>query len=91
MRFGTETPDHQDPIRHNEIEQIVEDLETFGDSTFRRVRTNIVSRYRLCEDEQESIAIALTRKSSAAKSHRLHDRLEDIISMLDHVHDPFIR
>jgi hypothetical protein len=91
MRFGTEKSDHQDPIRHNEIEQIVEDLETFGDSTFRRVRTDIVSRYRLYEEEQESIAIALARKNSAAKSHRLHDRLEDILSMLDHIHDPFIR
>ena len=82
----------QHPIREGDLDRVLERLDRMSDRDFRGLQLQLVSRYRLNEDEQEPIAVALTRKNraqSAAVPSR--HRVDDILIMLDHIHDPFIR
>ena len=80
------------PIREGDLEPVLDRLDRMSDRDFRLLQLNLVSRYRLNEDEQEPIALALTRKNIAqAAAAPSRHRVDDIIIMLDHIHDPFIR
>lgn len=69
---------------------MIEHVEDFGDSTFRRFQRDVVVHYRRHEEDQESIAIALTDKSVLTGDGRVRERVSETLAMLDHVHDPFI-
>lgn len=73
-----------------DLNRLIEHVDDFGDSTFRRVQRDIVVHYRRHEEDQESIAIALTDKSILTGDGRTRERVSETLAMLDHVHDPFI-
>ena len=58
--------------------------------SFHRWEFDLVQRYRRNEDEQEPIAIAVTRRNLADCTPLERDRIEELLAMLDTVHDPFI-
>jgi hypothetical protein len=82
----------QQPIREGDLDRVLERLDRMTDREFRGFQFQLVSRYRLNEDEQEPIAVALTRRnrSEATVSTSRH-RADETLSMLEHIHDPFIR
>jgi hypothetical protein len=72
-------------------EEALERLEELNEQQFRRFEFELVSRYRTREADQEAIAIALTRKNINCTPDSLaRDRVDEILVMLQHVHDPFI-
>jgi hypothetical protein len=73
-----------------DLQTKIEQVEDFGDSTFRRVQHDIVAHYRRFERDQEPIAIALTDKAMLTADKRARARVQETLAMLDHVHDPFI-
>ena len=77
-------------VRRNDLHQLIEHVDDLGDSTFRRVQRDIVVHYRRHEEDQESIAMALTDKNSVSGDRRTRERVSETLAMLDHVHDPFI-
>lgn len=82
----------QHPIREGDLDRVLERLDRMSDRDFRGLQLQLVSRYRLNEDEQEPIAVALTRKNRAQSvAVPSRHRVDDILIMLDHIHDPFIR
>ena len=48
------------------------------------------AHYRRHEEDQEWIAVALTDKRARTRVPHIRDRVVEILSMLQHVHDPFI-
>ena len=73
-----------------DLQTKIDQVEDFGDSTFRRVQHDIVAHYRRHEKDQEPIAIALTDKGMLTADRRARARVQETLAMLDHVHDPFI-
>ena len=72
------------------LPEILEYLHVMDDESFHRFEYNLVSRYRQFEAEQESIAIALTRRNFSDPDPLTRNRVEEIMAMLEHVHDPYI-
>jgi len=66
-------------------------LHEIGDPEFHRFEYQLVSRYRLDEDAQEEIAVALTALNLSTEDPVVRSRLDEIFGMLQHVHDPLIR
>jgi hypothetical protein len=77
-------------MTRNDLYQMIDQVEDLGDSTFRRFQRDVVVHYRRHEEDQESIAIALTDKNVLASDGRARQRVSETLAMLDHVHDPFI-
>jgi hypothetical protein len=71
------------------MRQQIRNIELLEDTAFRRLRWDVVSHYRRNEADQERIAVELVDKS-VSSSPRARQRVNEILSMLDHVHDPFI-
>ena len=65
-------------------------LGDFTDADFLEFQWALVSRYRVAPEDQELIAVALSRPSGLSLSAKSLDRIEEILAMLDHVHDPLI-
>ena len=61
-----------------------------NESDFHAFQVALVSRYRVRPDDQEWIAVELTRRSHLTGSSRESARIEEILTMLEHVHDPLI-
>ena len=61
-----------------------------NDSDFHAFQIALVSRYRVKPDDQEWIAVELARRSHLTGSSRESARIEEILAMLEHVHDPLI-
>ena len=61
-----------------------------NDSDFHAFEVALVSRYRMRPDDQEWIAVELAHRSRLTGSSRESARIEEILAMLDHVHDPLI-
>jgi len=61
-----------------------------NDSEFHDFQVALVSRYRGRPDDQEWIAVELARRSHLTGSSRESARIEEILAMLEHVHDPLI-
>jgi hypothetical protein len=80
------SPDRADTSK---LQREIGAIENFGESTFRRFEWDLVTHYRRHEEDQEWIAIALTDKR-ARTTVRDRERILEILSMLDHVHDPMI-
>ena len=76
-------------MTRTDLYRLIEHVDDLGDSTFRRVQRDIVVHYRRHEEDQESIAIALTDKNILSGG-RARERVSETLAMLDHVHDPFI-
>ena len=73
-----------------DLQEKIQEVDEFGDSTFRRVQRDIVVHYRRHEEDQEPIAIALTDQSILAPNRKTRERAIETLAMLEHVHDPFI-
>jgi|GEM_PF-1973052 len=73
------------------LSETLEYLHIMDDETFHHFQFDLVSRYRQREEEQEAIAIALTRRNFSDPDAKTRDRVEEILVMLEHVHDPYIR
>ena len=58
---------------------------------FRNFEFELVSHYRRSEPDQEVIAVEINRHNRHATQPRVRHRLEEIMAMLEHVHDPLIR
>lgn len=65
-------------------------LGDFTDADFREFQWGLVSRYRVTPEDQELIAVELSRPSGTSLSAKSLGRIEEILAMLDHVHDPLI-
>jgi hypothetical protein len=80
-------------VRRNErhaIDEVLERVEWLPEREFRRFEYGLVAYYRRNESEQERIATALIRRSSAPRCVRSRERIAEILAMLEHVHDPMI-
>lgn len=71
--------------------EVLERVEWLPDREFRQFEYGLVAYYRRHEARQESIAVALHRRLAQPLGLRSHARIEEILAMLDHVHDPLIR
>jgi hypothetical protein len=80
------SPDRTDTSK---LQREIRNIEDFSDATFRRFEWDLVSHYRRHEEDQEWIATALTDKRPR-RGVRVRERVLEILSMLAHVHDPFI-
>ncbi len=65
-------------------------LGALSNDEYRRISNAFVSRYRNFAEHQEPIAVALTRASHSASDELTRARTDEMIAMLDHVHDPLI-
>jgi hypothetical protein len=65
-------------------------ISLMGEQEFRQFELALVRLYRSEERSQEGIAIALTRASLSATDRVTRERLDEVLAMLQHVHDPFI-
>lgn len=73
-----------------QLETKIREIEELGDRTFRRLEFDLVSHYRRHAEDQEAIAVELTRKTRSTENPVARDRVDEILAMLDHVHDPMI-
>lgn len=79
-----------DRTNTSKLQREIREIEDFGDSTFRRFEWDLVAHYRRHEEDQEWIAVALTDKRARTGVRHVRERVLEILSMLEHVHDPFI-
>ncbi len=73
------------------MDEMLERVEWLPDREFRQFEYGLVAYYRRNESEQERIATALIRRCAAPRGVRSRQRIEEILVMLEHVHDPLIR
>lgn len=73
------------------LPETLEYLHLMDDEAFHRFEFDLVSRYRQFDEEQEAIAIAVTRRNFSDPDALTRSRVEEILAMLEHVHDPYIR
>ena len=73
------------------MEAVLERIEWLPDREFRQFEYGLVASYRRHEGQQERIAVALQRQLLAPLNVRSRVRIDEILAMLDHVHDPLIR
>jgi hypothetical protein len=73
-----------------QLQRQIEHIEELGERTFRRLEFELVSHYRRHTDDQEWIAVELSRKTHTSANPVAQRRVDEILAMLDHVHDPFI-
>ena len=73
-----------------QLSKQIRHLERLAEIDFHRLEYDLVSHYRRNSDDQEWIAVELTRKNMAATDSVTRHRVDEILAMLDHVHDPFI-
>jgi hypothetical protein len=74
------------------IDDVLDRVEWLPDREFRQFEYGLVAYYRRNESEQERIATALLRRDdTAARNPRSGRRIDEILAMLEHVHDPMIR
>jgi len=66
-------------------------VEGLPDREFRQFEYGLVAYYLRHEREQERIAVALHLRMIKSSNVRSRQRIEEILAMLDHVHDPLIR
>lgn len=69
---------------------VLDALDLLDEPTFRWLEFELVSRYRCYEEDQELIAATLTRLALCDPSPISAERLEEMLAMLVHVHDPLI-
>lgn len=57
---------------------------------YRRISNEYVSFYRNSAEHQAPIAVALTRANLSDADDLTRERIDEMLAMLDHVHDPLI-
>lgn len=62
----------------------------YDDPDFHAFEIALVSHYRARPHDQEWIASELSRRTQLSRSSTESDRIEEVLAMLDHVHDPLI-
>jgi hypothetical protein len=65
-------------------------ISLMGEQEFREFELALVRLYRSDERAQEGIAIALTRANLSVTDRVTRARIDEVLAMLQHVHDPFI-
>lgn len=73
-----------------ELLPAVPHIQAMDDAEFHAFSYELVHRYRRYEEEQEPIAIAISRAFADDQQRRNRERLAEILAMLDTTHDPFI-
>jgi hypothetical protein len=73
------------------LDDALDRIEWLPEGEFRRFQYDLVAYYRRQEAEQERIATALQRRFHSPRNVRSRDRIDEILTMLEHVHDPLIR
>lgn len=73
-----------------QLRKKIRHLELLGELDFHRLEYELVSHYRRHSDDQEWIAVELTLKNVYSADPVTRSRVDEILAMLDHVHDPFI-
>ena len=71
--------------------EVLDRIDWLPDREFRQFEYGLVAYYRRHESEQERIAVALRHRRLKPLDVRSRVRIEEILAMLDHVHDPLIR
>lgn len=79
-----------DNVRIRRMRRQIDEIELLGESDFLKLEYELVAHYRRFADDQEWIAVELTRKNMAAGTSQARRRVGEILAMLDHVHDPLI-
>ena len=74
----------------NAMDEVLERIEWLPDLEFRQFEYGLVAYYRRNESEQERIGVALQRAFNRPLCLRSHRRIDEILAMLEHVHDPMI-
>jgi hypothetical protein len=77
-------------LHMTQLRKQIRHLEFLGENDFHRLEYELVSHYRRHSDDQEWIAVELTRKNVNSADPVTRSRVDEILAMLDHVHDPFI-
>jgi hypothetical protein len=72
------------------LRRSLDSLSGWSGDEFRSFEFAVVEQYRQRPCDQEWIEVELTRKLRATRSESERDRLDEILAMLDHVHDPLI-
>ncbi len=62
----------------------------YSDTDFHAFEIALVSHYRARPHDQEWIARELSRRTQLTGNAKESDRIEEVLAMLDHVHDPLI-
>ena len=78
-------------VRREAMAEVLDRIEWLPDREFRQFEYGLVAYYRRNESEQERIAVALQQRMSHPLNVRSRARIDEILAMLDHVHDPLIR
>ena len=68
----------------------IRQIEWLDEQHFRDLAYGIVAHYRRHPEDQEWIAVELTRKNVSARGPVARNRVDEILAMLEHVHDPLI-
>jgi hypothetical protein len=69
----------------------IDRIAELDDHEFRDFEFELVSHYRRSEVDQETIAVEVCRQNLSATQPKARRRLDEILAMLEHVHDPLIR
>jgi hypothetical protein len=78
-------------VNREAMADVLERIEWLPDREFRQFEYGLVAYYRRHDSEQERIATALQRRCLKPLNVRSRARIDEILAMLDHVHDPLIR
>lgn len=84
------SPADSEKVTAGALRATLAQLGDFTDADFSAFRWALVSRYRVTPEDQELIAVELSRPSGLSLSGKGLDRIDEILAMLDHVHDPLI-
>jgi hypothetical protein len=71
--------------------QKIDRIAELDEHEFHVFEFELVSHYRRTERDQEQIAVEVSRRNRSATQPKARRRLDEIIAMLEHVHDPLIR
>lgn len=68
----------------------IRQIEWLDEQRFHDLEYGVVAHYRRHPEDQEWIAVELTRKNLSTRGAVARKRVDEILAMLDHVHDPLI-
>lgn len=73
-----------------ELVRAIDRIGAMSVDEFRRFEFELVDRYRVDESSQEALAMALTRANLSVVHSCERERVDEVLAMLQHVHDPFV-
>lgn len=83
-------PDSTPAPALSDLVALLSDVGAIDLATFRSLEFALVSHYRQHENDQEAIALVLAQMNLAIDEPAARLRIDEILTMLQHVHDPLI-